>query len=57
VGSGTGRNDLFERSVGTSLSVTVPTLPADGRTIYVRLWWLRNGSWEYADSSYKAAVR
>jgi len=49
-----GSNDLFDRNMGSSLSVTATGLPTDGRTIYARLWWIRNGAWEYADTTYTA---
>jgi len=52
LGKTAGSNDLFDRSVGSSLSVTAGGLPTDGRTIYARLWWMRNGAWEYADTKY-----
>ena len=55
VGSTPGGADLVDYDAGSSLSVTVNRLPADGRTIYVRLWWVRNNSWEFADFTYRAA--
>src|SRR6185436_21042271 len=54
LGRTAGGNDLFDRNMGSSLSVTATGLPTDGRTIYARLWWIRNGAWEYADTTYTA---
>ena len=55
LGRTAGSNDLFDRSMGSSLTVTATGLPTDGRTIYARLWWVRNGGWEYADTTYTAS--
>ena len=56
VGTSPGGSNLFNQDVGTSLTATVGGLPTDGRTIYVRLWWLASGaSWAAADYTYTAA--
>jgi subtilisin family serine protease len=55
VGSAAGGHDLYAQDRGDNLTATVIGLPTDGRTLYVRLWWLRNGAWEYADTTYRAA--
>ena len=55
VGSSAGRNNYYGKSAGLNLSAAVPNLPTDGRTLYVRLWTKRNGSWQYNDYTYKAA--
>lgn len=55
VGEWAGGNTLFERSMGTQRSVTVPNLPVDGRMIYVRLWSLLDGQWESRDFQYRTA--
>ena len=55
VGSTQGGSDLYNQDRGTSLAATVAGLPSDGRTLYARLWWLRGGGWEFADSTYTAA--
>lgn len=54
-GSAPGGADLWDQDYGLNLSATVAGLPADGRTIYIRLWWLRAGVWEFADVVYRAA--
>lgn len=54
VGSSQGANDLYGASQGLSRSRTVSNLPTDGRLLYVRLWSLINGSWQYNDYSYRA---
>jgi hypothetical protein len=43
VGTSVGANNLFNQDVGSSLTATVTGLPTDGRTVYVRLWWLGGG--------------
>jgi glutamine cyclotransferase len=55
VGSSQGAADLHNQDLGTSLSASVSGLPIDGRTLYARLWWLRAGSWEFADFTFHAA--
>ncbi len=55
LGSSAGGHDLFDQSLGSSLSATAGGLPTDGRTIHARLWWARGGAWEYADSWSTAA--
>jgi hypothetical protein len=55
VGTSPGGSTLFNQEVGTSLTTTVAGLPTDGRTIYVRLWWLTSdASWAAADYTYTA---
>jgi hypothetical protein len=46
VGSTDGANDVASRDCGPSLSATLTELPADGRTLYVRLWSLIGGVWQ-----------
>lgn len=55
VGSKLGGADLYNASTGTGLSATATNLPADGRPVYVRLWWLSGGKWYFADTSYVSA--
>ena len=55
VGSAPGGNDLYDQDRGTTLSASVSGLPTDGRTLYVRLWWLRSGTWAFADFTFTAA--
>lgn len=56
VGTTAGGFDLFSQNLGTSLSTTVPNLPTDGRAVYVRLWSLVQGSWQFTDWSCPALV-
>jgi hypothetical protein len=45
VGSRRGGRDLYDSgSLGTNLFETVPGLPADGRQLFVRLWYRRHGT-------------
>ncbi len=55
VGTTKGGYDLYNQSTGTNLSATVNGLPANGQTLYVRLYWLTAGAWAFADYTYQAA--
>jgi hypothetical protein len=57
VGSAPGSWDLYNSGqlAPTTLSRPVSGLPTDGRTLYVRLWWLADGGWSYADTPCRAA--
>jgi hypothetical protein len=57
IGSGPAGNDLFNIDLGTSLSRTIDGLPADGRTLYVRLFSLIGSTWFFNDYLYAAAAR
>jgi beta-glucanase (GH16 family) len=58
VGSASNAYDLAALPLGTHLSHTL-SMPVDGRTLWVRLWSLINGRWQYNDCAYRAftAVR
>jgi serine protease len=56
VGSSFGNNDIYGASQGLATSVTVSGLPMDGRTLYVRLWSLISGGWQYRDYTYTAVL-
>jgi hypothetical protein len=55
VGSAFAGNDLFDSGAVTSLTAFVGGLPTDGRTLYVRLYSLINGSWQSNDYTMTAA--
>jgi hypothetical protein len=55
VGTSAGSNDIYGSPV-TGQSVTVGNLPANGSTIYVRIWSLLNGTWQIQDVQYRAAA-
>jgi hypothetical protein len=55
VGTTSGDHDLFARNVGAVTSYTVTGLPANGSTLYVRLWSHLPNGWFYNDYTYKAA--
>src|SRR5262249_12820656 len=59
LGSGEGRvgRAVEGKSAGNNLSATVNGLPADGRTLYVRLWSLISGQWQFNDYTYTAAQK
>ena len=56
VGTGVGLNDLYGQSQGLNLSVTVNGLPANGSTLYVRLYWQISGLWYATDYTYTATT-
>ena len=49
VGMSQGGFDLANYNMGTQLSAVVPGLPTHGQTIYVRLYSLVNGAWQFSD--------
>jgi hypothetical protein len=53
---GVGSYDLYSAYHDSIPPAFVGGLPADGRTIYVRLWFFIGGSWKYNDYIYKAAT-
>jgi glucose/arabinose dehydrogenase len=55
IGTTPGGNQIYPGSQTTSLSATVSGLPANGTTLYVRLWSLIGGAWVYEDYTYTAA--
>jgi hypothetical protein len=54
-GANLGGNELYNQSTGTTRSTTVSGLPTDGRTIYVRLWYLIGANWLFSDYLYTAS--
>src|SRR5262249_40113638 len=52
IGTGPGGMGLYSQSAGTNLSASVSGLPTDGSTIYVRLWSLISGVWQFNDYTY-----
>ena len=54
VGSVQGQGNIFGANVGTATSQTVNGLPNGGIPIYVRLWSLINGVWQYNAYTYTA---
>ena len=57
VGTTPGGNQIHPGSQTTSSSQTVSGLPANGSSVYVRLWSLINGAWQSEDYTYTAAFR
>jgi hypothetical protein len=55
IGTSLGGNQIYGQSQGTNLSVTVSGLPANGSTVYVRLWSRISGAWQFNDYTYTAA--
>jgi len=53
VGSAPDAADLFSANMGSALSQTL-TLPADGRSLYVKLWSFVDGVWKANSYSYVA---
>lgn len=54
IGSNNAQQDIFDSGTINDTSVLVSGLPSDGTTLYVRLWWYRNGNWNYQDYTYKS---
>jgi hypothetical protein len=55
IGRWQGGNTILSQDMGTSLSATVSNLPTDGSTLYVRLWSLIQGSWQFNDYVFTAS--
>ena len=55
VGSAAGQGNIFGQNVALATSQTVSGMPTDGSTIYVRLWTLSGGSWQFNDYTFKAS--
>ena len=55
VGSAQGQGNIFGQNVALATSQTVNGIPADGSTVYVKLWTLLGGTWQFNDYTYKAA--
>ncbi len=55
IGSAPGVFDIFAKAEGVSLSDTVNSLPADGSTVYVRLYSYIGGAWIFNSYTYTAA--
>jgi hypothetical protein len=53
---GPGSSSLYTSGWLTTLSTTVPSLPAKGATVYARLYSLVNGKVEYNDYTYTEAT-
>lgn len=54
VGNALGGRDLFDKNLETSLSTEVSSLPADGRTLFVRLFSHNGTAWVFNDYTYRA---
>jgi hypothetical protein len=52
LGTTAGSANLYNSASVTTTSVTVPTLPSKGATVYVRLWYRINGTWQFTDYTY-----
>jgi hypothetical protein len=56
IGSSRNTSDLFNSgSLGTSRSVAIPSLPTDGRQVFVLLWYRVGGTWQSGEFSFVAA--
>jgi len=53
VGTSVGSNNMLGASMGTNTQVTLSGFPRTGQTVYVRLWTLASGSWQYNDYTYR----
>ena len=55
IGSTAGSDNYYFGSQGTNTSATIGGLPTDGSTVYVRLFSMISGAWQYNDYNYVAA--
>jgi hypothetical protein len=55
LGTSQGGSDLLSRNENTSLTDTVTGLPTTGAGVWVRLWSLISGSWQFNDYQYTEA--
>ena len=55
IGTTVGGFDLYSQGQALATSQTINGLPTGGSTVYVRLWTLASGTWQYNDYTYKAA--
>jgi photosystem II stability/assembly factor-like uncharacterized protein len=55
IGSAPGGSDVYSASQGMQTWTTINGLPTDGRTLYLRLWSLVNGLWQFRDTTYHAS--
>jgi hypothetical protein len=56
VGTVQGQGNIFARNLGLATSQTVSGIPATGGTVFVRLWTLTSGVWQFNDYTYTAAA-
>ena len=56
IGSTAGASDILSRDLGLNLSTVVAGLPADSRTLYVRLHTYAGGAWQFNDYTFTAAT-
>ena len=55
IGTTQGGNTIYQSgNLGTILAKAVTGLPSDGSTVWARLWYLVNGTWNFVDNSYTA---
>jgi uncharacterized protein GlcG (DUF336 family) len=54
VGSSPNHSDIYNSGQSQALSTTVNNIPTDGRTVYVALLSLVNGSWTFNSYTYSA---
>ena len=52
--TGVGSSNLYNSGNVTATTETVSNLPSNGETVYVRLYSLINGAWQYTDYTYVA---
>lgn len=55
VGSAQGQGNIFGQNVALVTSQTVTGLPTDGSALYVKLWTLLGGAWQFNSYTYKAS--
>jgi predicted outer membrane repeat protein len=51
-----GTTNLYDSGYVTATTELVSNLPNNGETVYARLYWIINGTWHFADYTYKASA-
>lgn len=55
-GTSQGANNIYGNSTGLNRGVTLNNLPTNGSTVYIRLWTRFGSSWQFSDTTYRAAT-
>ncbi len=55
VGTTLGGSESTCKGHSPGRTATVSNMPTDGSTVYVRLWSLVGGAWQYIDYTYTAS--
>lgn len=56
IGTSPGGSDVYSASLGQATRVTVPDLPWQAPSVFVRLWTRVDGEWQFIDYAYNGLV-